>query len=88
MTAIGVYVSQIRAKQEFLASKLGTSLPGVSTDLRIVLTVCNVAWAAVAKLLVDKGVFTDAELVTALNAAGVAAWTAENPPTPGTPPDA
>jgi hypothetical protein len=88
VTAIGVYVAQIRAKEEFLATKLGAYLPGMAVELRIVLTLSNVAWAAVAKLLVDKGVFTDAELVAALNAAGVAAWQAENPNPLGGVPDA
>lgn len=87
MTAIGVYVAQIRAKEEFLASKIGAYLPSLPVELRIVLTLSNVAWAALAKLLVDKGVFTDAELVAAINAAGVAVWAAENPRPAGPPAD-
>lgn len=87
MTAIGVYVAQIRARQEVLALKIGPYLSTLPVELRVVLTCSNVAWAAVAKLLVDKGVFTDAELVAAVNAAGAAAWAAESPPPTGAPAD-
>lgn len=87
MTAVGVYVNQVRAKQEVLASRLGAYLPSLPVELRIALTLSNVAWAALAKLLVDKGVFTDAELVAAINAAGAAAWAAENPNPAGPPAD-
>jgi hypothetical protein len=84
VTAIDVYVNQIRQKQEALSRKLGSWLPGMPAEYRVILTLLNIPWAAVAKLLVDKGVFTDAELLAALNAAAVAAWNAENPqPTPG-----
>lgn len=87
MTAIGTYVSQIRAKQEVLALKMGPYLSTLPVELRVVLTCSNVAWAAVAKLLVDKGVFTDAELLAAINAAGMAAWAAELPTPTGPPPE-
>lgn len=87
MTAIGVYVTQIRARQEVLALKVGAYLPTLPVELRIVLTCSNVAWAAVAKLLVDKGVFTDAELLTQINGAGMAAWSTESPTPTGPPPE-
>lgn len=87
MTAIGVYVNQLRAKQEVLALKLGAYLPTLPVELRIVLTCSNAAWAALAKLLVDKGVFTDAELLAAINAAGMAAWASESPTPTGPPPE-
>lgn len=79
MTAIGVYVATIRAKQEFLGMNIGASVPGMAPELRVILTLSNVPWAALVKLLVDKGLITDAEILAAVNAAGVAVWAAENP---------
>jgi hypothetical protein len=87
VTAIGVYVNTLRAKQEVLSTALGVYLPSLPVEMRVVLTLSNVPWAALVKLLVDKGVFTDAEIVGAVNAAGLAVWAAENPAPTGLPID-
>jgi type II secretory pathway component PulM len=87
VAALGVYVNQLRNRQEKLARKLGAYLPGMPVEHRVVLACINATIAVLVKLLVDKGVITNAELAAALDAATPDLVTAEAPtPQPG-PPD-
>lgn len=70
-------MTQLRQRQQVLARKIGADLPGLATEYRIVLSCSNAALAVLMKLLVDKGVVTDAELAAAYNAATVDLMEAE-----------
>jgi hypothetical protein len=67
MATVKAYVAAMRAAQQGVAAKLGSSL----ADKRTQVTVTSVlaVQAVLVKLLVDKGVVTDAELQAALNTA-------------------
>jgi hypothetical protein len=64
-------MNQLRTRQELLAQKIGASIPGLAVEYRVVLSCSNAALAVLMKLLVDKGLVTDAELLAAYNAATV-----------------
>jgi hypothetical protein len=84
VTALGAYMSQLWQRQVALSGKIGAWLPGMNTDSRVVLACSDASQVVLIKLLVDKGLITDAELVAAFNAATVADFTAVAPqPEPG-----
>jgi hypothetical protein len=62
-------MNQLRQREELLAQKIGASMPSLAVEYRIVLSCSNAALAVLMKLLVDKGLVTDAELLAAYNAA-------------------
>lgn len=69
MTAVRTYVAQLRQRQKLLSGRFGSYLEAMPTETRVALTCANGSTAVLVKLLVDKGIITDAELVAALDAA-------------------
>jgi len=67
MATVKAYVVAMRAAQQNVATKLGSSLADKRSQVLVtsVLAVLGV----IVKLLVDKGLITDAELQAALNSA-------------------
>lgn len=76
MTTLGQYMNQLLQRQKVLATKLGAWLPGMATDYRVILACGDASQAILMKLLVDKGVVSDAELVAAFSAASAADFSA------------
>lgn len=84
MAALGTYFNQLWAKQSALSKKLGAWLPGMGTEDRVILACSDAGLAVVMKLLVDKGLVTDADLLAAFNAATAGDFTGVAPqPDPG-----
>jgi hypothetical protein len=79
MATVRQYVTQIRAAQDGVAGRLGSSVN--DKRLRIVLTMAAIPAGVVMKLLVDKGLITNAELTTTFNDAVADAWPEEPDPT-------
>lgn len=77
MATLSQYTNQLRAKQEALSRKLGAWLPGMSPEPRVVLACSDATFAVLLKLLVDKGLVTDAELQAAFAAASAADFVPE-----------
>lgn len=75
MPGVPTYVNQLMTRQVVASGPLGAYLPGMTADHRVVLSLADAATAALAKLLVDKGIITDAELMGALDAALLTAFT-------------
>jgi hypothetical protein len=69
LTAIGQYVAALRIRQRQVALAHGLYLQGTQFEIRMALAVMNATVAVVVKLLVDKGVVTDAEVTAAFDAA-------------------
>jgi hypothetical protein len=72
----------MRSAENQVALQSGVSLPAETQVLRVVQTGGLAMVGTLAKLLVDKGIVTDAELQAALNAAVAEPWPGEpvNPP--------
>lgn len=79
MASVRTYVSQIRTAQDGIAQRLGSSVS--DKRLRIVLVLAAVPCGVVMKLLVDKGIVTNAELTTTFNDAVADVWPEEPDPT-------
>lgn len=79
MATVRQYVTQIRSAQDSVAQQLGSSVN--DKRLRIVLVMAAIPVGVVMKLLVDKGVFTNAELTTTFNDAVADVWPEEPNPT-------
>jgi hypothetical protein len=77
------YVEEIRQRQESLAPKLGSILAGMPPEFRVVLTLTNAMTAIVFKVLVERGVCTDAELAFLFDDAVAQAFGTEAPTQPG-----
>jgi hypothetical protein len=86
VTAVRTYVAQLRQRQRAMSSRFGSYLEAMSPETRVALTCANGSTAVLAKLLVDKGVITDAELIAALDAAVGESFPPEKAG-PETPPD-
>lgn len=87
MTTIVQYVNQLRQRQRLISTGLGVNLGGMAAEPRVVLTLSNASLAVIVKILVDKGVITDAEVIAALNAAMAEVFTPEpGQPEPDVPP--
>jgi len=69
VTAVRTYVAQLRQRQKVLSGRFGSYLESMPTETRVALTCANGSLAVLVKLLVDKGLITDAELIAALDAA-------------------
>ena len=67
MATVKQYVVNMRNAQQTVAMKLGSSLADKRSQ--VLVTSVLAIQAVLIKLLVDKGVVTDAELATALNTA-------------------
>jgi hypothetical protein len=77
-------MTQLWNRQASLSGKIGAWLPGMDTDSRVILVCSDASQAILMKLLVDKGLITDADLLAAFNAATAADFTAVAPqPEPG-----
>ena len=84
MAALGTYFGQLWSKQSALSKRLGAWLPGLGTEHRVILACSDAGLAVLLKLLVDKGLVTDADLQTAFGAATVADFAGVTPqPDPG-----
>jgi hypothetical protein len=68
MTTISQYVKVMRDAQADAARRLGMDLATTDKAFRIAALSALAVQAVVVKALVDKGVITDTELLTALNA--------------------
>jgi CRISPR/Cas system CMR-associated protein Cmr5 small subunit len=86
VTAVRTYVAQLRQRQKALSSRFGSYLESWPTETRVALTCSNGSTGVLAKLLVDKGYITDAELIAALDAALTETFTPEKT-APEIPPD-
>lgn len=78
MATLSQYFTQLRTKQDALSKRIGSWLPGMAVEPRVVLACSDATFAVLMKLLVDKGLITDAELQAAFNAATVADFTTES----------
>ena len=84
MATLGQYFNQLWAKQSALSKKVGAWLPGMGTEHRVILACSDAGLAVLLKLLVDKGLITDADLLAAFGAATAADFAAVTPqPEPG-----
>ena len=79
MATVRQYVTQIRAAQDSVAERLGSTVS--DKRLRIVLVMAAIPVGVVMKLLVDKGLITNAELTTTFNDAVADTWPEEPDPT-------
>lgn len=69
MASVKQYTLQLWDIQATTAAKLGSDIRSASMQLRAALLAVDVTIAVVLKLLVDNGTITDAQLVSAANAA-------------------
>jgi hypothetical protein len=60
-------VKGLNTRQRVMSAKLGVTLAQMPAEPRAVLQLSNVSLVAVVKLLVAKGVFTEAELAAAFD---------------------
>jgi hypothetical protein len=79
VATVQTYVSQIQQVQQQVAMKMGSSI--IDKRLRILLASSAVPVAVLIKVLVDKGVVTNAELQNALTAAMNDVWPEAEEPT-------
>lgn len=79
MATVRQYVTQIRTAQDSVAERLGSTVS--DKRLRIVLVMAAIPAGVVMKLLVDKGLITNAELTATFNDAVADAWPEEPDPT-------
>ncbi len=69
MATVKQYVTQIWDRQRVIGRKLGSDVGRVDKQTRVLVLSIDVIIAVIVKVLVDKGVVTDAELLAALDAA-------------------
>lgn len=74
MTTIPQYVKIMRDTQWDIAKRLGADISATDQQTRIALLSNLSVQAVLIKLLVDKGIVTDAELLTAVNALRSSPW--------------
>jgi hypothetical protein len=86
MTAISVYADALKQSAAVVARKMGVNFAGASKETRVIVRVTLGVFATLIKLLVDKGVFTDAEVQAAFDATAGSAYTDEPVMTPEPPP--
>lgn len=86
MATIPQYVRQMRTTTRAVARKLGADIVYREKGQRVILNALLVVIGTLVKLLVTKGVFTDAELVDALDTVRAAAYD-EEPDEPVIPAD-
>lgn len=79
MATVQQYVNQMRNTQLGIAEKLGSTI--TDKRLRILLAVSCVPSAVLIKVLVDKGIVTNLELQTTLDAALNDVWPEAEDPT-------
>lgn len=88
MTTTAQYSGQIRLAARVVGRKMGVDFGGSSKELRVLVRVVAGTFAVLIKLLVDKGLLTDAEIAAALTASAGDPYTDEpvDPPTDLPPP--
>jgi hypothetical protein len=85
VATVAQYVTQMRNRQDIIARKLGSDIAGADKGTRVVNLAILILLAVVIKVLVDKNLITDAELLAALNQARDDTWPEEplEPPAGG-----
>lgn len=68
MATISVYVQKLWDAQQWIARQMGVDIRVISAEARVVVLSTDLTTAVILKTLVDKGVVTDAELTTTMNA--------------------
>jgi hypothetical protein len=69
MATVKAYATQLTQRARVVARMFGADPERSSKELRVLLRTVQIELAVVVKLLVDKGVVTDAELIAAFDAA-------------------
>lgn len=77
MTTIPTYTNWLKQATAAVADKMGVGFSGSDKGTRVLVRVVLGLFATLIKLLVDKGVLTDAEVQTALADAAGTAYTHE-----------
>lgn len=77
MTSVRQYVSAMRQRELTIGLALGSDLTGADMRVRVMNTALLSMIGTLAKVIVDNGVATDAQLAGALDAAIAEAWPAE-----------
>lgn len=85
MTTYRQYFDQLRISSRGMSGKFGVDMRMGSRESRTILAVVGAALAAILKLLVDKGVVTDAEVQAAFQAAAGDTWDPEPDEPPAEP---
>jgi hypothetical protein len=85
MTAIAVYANALRQSAATVARKMGVNFVGASKETRVIVRVTLGMFATLIKLLVDKGVLTDADVADALGVTAADTYTDEPDPPPSEP---
>lgn len=70
MATVKQYIDQAWTIEKQVAAKYGVDLPSESKTVRVLAKATLAIICVIVKLLVDKGVFTNAELSAAFTAAG------------------
>jgi len=68
MATIPVYVQKLFDAQQWIARQMGVDIRVISAEARVIVLSQDLTTAVILKTLVDKGVVTDAELTTTMNA--------------------
>jgi hypothetical protein len=79
MATIKGYVQNLWDAQQWMARQLGSDIRVISAEARVIILAQDLTTAVILKTLVDKGVVTDAELVTTMTAVRNAIY-ARQPP--------
>lgn len=74
MTTVPQYVNTFKSGFNTICTRLGSDPSGVNMQTQAIATSQMALLGVVVKTLVDKGIFTDAELVTQFNQAIADAW--------------
>lgn len=74
MTSVPDYVTLLNSGLNTVALELGSDLSSASMETRVAITGQLALLGTVIKVLVDKGVFADSELVDTFNTAVAEAW--------------
>lgn len=72
-------MNALRDRQRRVSRRLGCVLQMMPAEPRVVLQLSNIGLVAVAQLLIDKGVFTAAELQAYVDASAQWSYTQESP---------
>lgn len=85
MATAKVYATQVYEIQKAIALKMGIYVAGESKQVRVVLKSTSIVFGVLMKLLVDKGLLTNAELTAAFDFVGGDAYDDEPVVPPDTP---
>lgn len=82
MTTVAQYQDALRQSAAAVSRKMGANFSGTDKQTRVIVRVTLGVFATLIKLLVDKGLITDAEIQAALTAAATTGYTDEPLVTP------